>query len=187
MTAQDLHPPGKYRLRIADYLRLAETGAFDDLRTELVEGDVIVMSPEFRPHMFVKSELAYRLRRCLETLGSTLYVASEGSVQLSDNDMPRPDITVTSEPRGEGAIPVASIALLVEVASTSLALDVGAKARIYANAAIPEYWIADLSACVIHQLWVPEGETYLERRELAFGQPVAAATVDGLVVDTQGL
>jgi hypothetical protein len=40
---------------------------------------------------------------------------------------------------------------------------------------------------VIHQLWAPEGESYLERRELPFGRPLAAATVDGLMVDTKAL
>jgi hypothetical protein len=46
MTLQERLPPGKYRLSVDDFARLAETGVFGDQRTELIEGDVIVMAPE---------------------------------------------------------------------------------------------------------------------------------------------
>jgi hypothetical protein len=64
-------------------------------------------------------------------------VGDEGSVAVSENDMPRPDIIVTSEPRGEGPIPVSSVALLAEVSSTSLAEDLGAKADFMPAMAFP--------------------------------------------------
>src|SRR5690606_1417579 len=108
------------RMRVQDYRLLDDAGALDTLgRTELIDGVVFQRSPEFRPHMFVKDELAYRLRRALEDLGSALFVGSGGSVALSEHDMRRPDIILTSEPRGEGAVPLGSIALLVEVSNTT--------------------------------------------------------------------
>src|SRR3954468_18021683 len=110
MTAQDLlKPPGKYRLKVADYLTLDRSGAFEGMRTELIEGEVIVMNPQTRRHLFVKSELAYRLRRALEAIGSSLFVAIDGTVELTGDSqsLPEPDIFLTSAPQGDGYVPVA--------------------------------------------------------------------------------
>ena len=188
MTAQDLlQPPNKYRLRVADYLTLAEAGAFRGLQTELVEGDVIVMSPEFRPHWYIKSELSHRLWLALKEIDSDLFVGDEGSVALSDHDMPRPDIIVTSAPKGEGAIPVASIALLVEVSDSTLKTDLSVKAAAYAREGVPEYWVVDVNGRAIHQMWSPGPKGYAERREVAFGERIEAAMIEGLVAVTAGL
>jgi len=187
MTAHDAQPPGKYRLRTADYLTLSRAGAFDGLRTELIEGDVIVMSPQFRPHGFVKDEIAYRLRRVLESLGSPLHVATEQSVDLPPFNQPEPDIILTGEPRGAGAIPLASIALIAEVAVTTAKLDLGDKARIYASSGVPEYWVADVAEATLHRFWSPEGGSYRQHRAGSFGQPLESATIAGLTIDTAGL
>ncbi|MBX9859734.1 MAG: Uma2 family endonuclease [Sphingomonas sp.] len=182
MTLHDRPQPGKYRLTIDDYVALAASGAFGDARTELIDGEVIVMAPEFRRHAFIRDDLAYRLRRALEDLGSDLYAAS-GSVLVDDHAMPQPDIVLTREPHGDGPIPLASVALVVEVSASTLADDLGRKLALYASAGIPEYWVADVEAKVIHQLWAPEGEAYAQRREVAFGARIEAVTVAGLVVE----
>ena len=184
-----IHQPlttGKYLLRFEDYRLLDEAGTFGDARTELIGGEIIVMSPEYRPHSWPKDELHYRLRRALEEAGSPLHVAS-GSILVSDNDVPLPDVVVTAEPRGQGAIPLASVALVVEVSSTTLNHDMKRKVALYAAAGIPEYWVADVNARVIHQMWAPAGEAYAEQREVAFGERIAAATIDGLALETAGL
>ena len=46
MTAQERLAPGKYALSIDDYVMLAAAGVFADRKTELIEGDVIVLAPE---------------------------------------------------------------------------------------------------------------------------------------------
>ncbi len=186
MTLQERLPPGKYRLRVDDYVRLAEAGAFGDQRTELIEGDVIVMAPEFRPHAYVRDELAYRLRRALEAIGSDVHVAS-GSVSMANDTMPQPDIVLTREPRGRGAIPLDSVALLVEVSSTTLANDIGLKQRIYAQHSVREYWVADVNARLIRQMWEPNENGYAQSRTVAFGAPIAAITIADLTIDTSAL
>jgi Uma2 family endonuclease len=125
------------------------------------------------------------LRRALEEMGSALSALSEVSLGLSDFDMPQPDITLTSEPLGEGPVPLASVALLVEIADASLQIDLTRKAAVYARHGIAEYWVADVNGRVIHQMWAPAGEAYAERREVAFGEVVEAVTVAGLKVGTE--
>ena len=190
MTAQDLlRPPSRYKLKVADYLTLGRSGAFDGLRTELIDGEVIVMNPQTRRPLFVKSELAYRLRLALEAIGSSLFVAVDGTVELTgdSHSLPEPDIFLTGAPHGEGFVPVGSVALAVEVAATSLQLDLVRKAPLYARNGIAEYWVVDVNRGVIHQMWAPEGEAYGRRQEVAFGQRIEAAAVERLGVETTGL
>ncbi len=59
--------------------------------------------------------------------------------------------------------------------------------RIYAQAGVPEYWVADVKARVIHQMWAPSGLTYAERRVITFGDRVQSETMNGLGVDTAAL
>ena len=185
MTMQDmLKPPTRYRLTVADYLALDQTGAFEGLRTELIEGEIIVANPQSSRHLVVKSELAYRLRLALGEIGSPLFVAIAGTVEIADRSMPEPDILIIEPPHGEGYVQVSSVHLAVEVAATSLELDLRDKARLYAAAGIPEYWVADVNGRVIHQLWAPTGQGYAERREVAFGEVVEAMTIAGLRVKT---
>jgi Uma2 family endonuclease len=187
MTEQRTLSPGKYLLEVADYERLAEAGAFAGHRTELIEGDVIVVNAQFRPHAFTKTEIYDQLLLTLRALGSPLRAMAEASVYLSPHSMPLPDIVVTSEPRGSKAVPLASVALMVEVADSSLSDDLTTKQRIYARAGIPEYWVADVNGRVVHQLWAPAGDTYRERRQVAFGAPIVAATLPGVEIDTGDL
>lgn len=176
------------KLSIQDYLLLDETGAFEGYdNTELIDGVVYQMSPQHRPHGFVKDELAYRLRRALEAMGSPLHVATEQSVVIEPHSEPEPDIILTSEPRGPGGIPAASVALIVEIADATLEFDLARKAIVYAAARIPEYWVADVNARVIHRMWLPEGDAYRERDRIAFGERIAAATIEGLAVETTEL
>ena len=171
-------------MTVDDYLKLDEAGVFGTERTELLDGTVIIMNAEDRPHGWVRDELTYRLRRALDDLGSPLSTIS-ASTRLSDHDMPLPDIVLTSEPMGDGPVPVPSIGLVVEVSSTTLRRDAGVKATAYASANIPEYWIANLKGRVIRQFWGPRDGVYTQRRDIPFGEPVDAVTIEGLSIATE--
>lgn len=176
------------KLRVRDYERLAEAGAFEGFgKTELVDGTVYAMSPQYRAHGYARDELAYRLRRASEALGLPFHVATEQSVDLAEHSEPQPDIILTTAPRGEGAIPAASVALLVEVSVSTRAFDLGDKAAVYAAAGVPEYWVVDVRAGTIHQLWSPDADSYAKGKEVAFGVPVEAVTIAGLAVGTADL
>jgi Uma2 family endonuclease len=187
MTLQERLATGKYKLKVDDYALLGEIGAFGDASTELIDGDIIVMSPEWRPHMRVKDEIAYRLRRALEAIDATLFVGTGGSVALGDHEMPRPDILLTSQIEGEHAVPGASVALLVEVSTSTLTHDLTTKAALYAAAGMPEYWVVDVNERLIHQMWAPAGDGFAKRRESGFGDPIASTTIDGVTIATSGL
>jgi Uma2 family endonuclease len=180
--------PTPIRLRVSDYELLAEAGAFRTYgKTELVDGVVYAMSPHYRPHGFARDELFSRLREALKAIGSPLHAAAEQSVSLPPHGEPQPDIILTTEPRGPGAIPGSSVALIVEIATSNPAWDLGEMLRLYATAGIGEYWVVDLKKCRIRQMWSPQGEAYGEGREVRFGERIEAATIAGLAVDTAGI
>lgn len=72
--------PLPVKLRVADYLLLDRSGALDAYaKTELIDGEILYMNAQHRPHAYLKSELSYRLRRATDALGGTLYPMVEAS------------------------------------------------------------------------------------------------------------
>jgi Uma2 family endonuclease len=186
MTVQDRPPPGKYKLTTADFVRLDEAGVFGTDRTELLDGDIIIMNAEYRPHAWVAGELGYRIRRALEAIGSDLFAMS-ASVALSEHDMPLPDLVLTNEPRGAGPIPLASVALIVEISASTLDRDMIDKLKIYSDAGVPEYWVVDVDARILRRMWSPAAGRYSQRDDVAFDTPITAATIPGLTIETTDL
>lgn len=180
--------PLPVKLRVADYLLLDESGAFDAYRkTELIEGDVYFMNAQHRPHARIKSRLHVLLAAALVRSDAGIEAVVEGSVEIPPNNAPEPDIVLTSEADGDGLIPLASVRLIVEVSDTTLLFDLNEKARVYASAGIPEYWVADVNGRMLHQLWAPDGDQYIDRRTIAFGNPIIAASLPDLTVETDRL
>jgi Uma2 family endonuclease len=161
--------PRPVKLTVDDFLRLDEAGAFGAYaKTELIEGVIVAMNARHRPHGFAKDELAYRLRRALEANGSRHHVSTEVAVAMPPGNLPHPDITLTREPRGEGPIPLASAALIVEISDTTLAFDLGTKARAYAANGVAEFWVVNLPDRLVHQFWSPSPGGYAEGRDRAW-------------------
>lgn len=130
--------PLPVKLRVEDYLLLDESGAFEPYqKTELIEGEVYFVNAQHRPHALAKAELYDALRDALRAIGSPLRPLTEASIALSKHDAPEPDIVLTSEPKGEGLIPGASVALVIEISDTTVSGDLKRKAVIYARAGVP--------------------------------------------------
>lgn len=180
--------PLPVKLKVEDYLLLDRSGAFDDYRkTELIEGEIYFMNAQHRPHARIKSRLYRLIADALDEVGGGLEAVVEGSVAIPPINVPEPDIVITSEAEGEGLIPLNSVRLIVEVADATVATDLTRKASLYAHHGIGEYWVADVNARVIHQMWAPQGGTYAEHRQVAFGERVEAMAVAGLAVETAGI
>lgn len=189
MTVLQTWPePRPVRLTVDDYLLIASSGALAAHgKIELIDGVMVEVSPEYRPHTRIKTRLAIMLAHALEESGTGLSLLIEGSVAMPPSYAPLPDLIVTSEPDGEGLIPLASVRLIVEVSDSTLSYDQGKKAAIYASTTVPEYWVVDVRAKVIHQHLAPVDGAYTERRSVEFGDRLDAATILGLSIDTSGL
>lgn len=185
-----LAPPSPARLwlRIEDYLLLEEAGVLAGYaKSELIDGEVVTLNAQYRPHAWAKSQLGLRLSGALAEIGTSLSVLFEASVAMPPHDAPEPDLVITDAPRGDGMVPLGSVALLVEISDSTRAFDLGRKAELYARHRVPEYWVIDLET----RSWVrhadPGIQGYAARDSGAFGEPIASTTIPGLAVATTDL
>ncbi len=79
------------------------------------------------------------------------------------------------------------VVLAIEISVSTLKMDLGRKLHLYARHGIPEYWVVDPEAAVIHQYWEKADNGYAKVREIALGEPITAATIPGLSVETSRL
>ena len=179
--------PQPAKLTVKDFLLLADAGAFDDYaRAELIEGEIWVVNATHTRHAAAHFRLSLALGAALEAIGPELTAYTALATQLSDESLPEPDL-VLGEPHDDGPLPLAKARLVIEISDATLKLDLGRKAALYARHGLPESWVVDIEARLIHQMWAPSEGGYARRREVAFGERVEAATLDGLRVETAAL
>lgn len=180
--------PHRAKLTASDFMLLNHAGAFSNYaRSELIDGDVYVVNATYRRHAWIELKLLLALTAALEGRPDGLTAIYECSSLLSETSLPQPDIVLTTEPQGDGPIPLASIRLIIEVADASLAADLGVKADLYARYSVPEYWVADVEGRRIVRHWSPESGAYRACDEVPFGTEAASCTIEGLVISTDAL
>jgi len=178
-----------FRFTVDQFLALCAQGLFDAYaKSELIEGEILVMNAQHSRHSRVKTRLAVRIGNALQALGSPFEPQVEASVRLDDGSLPEPDIVLTSY-RGSGVVPVETVALLIEVSDSTLETDLGRKADLYAQAGVPEYWVVDLNEnrVLLHTNPRGDGSGYDGQLDVLFGERLCAVAIDGLAVDTAGL
>jgi Uma2 family endonuclease len=141
----------KGHLTVADYHRMVACGILSqDDRVELLDGQVIPMTPIGSPH----AGCVNRLNRMLtHALGDRATIAVQNPAVLNDWSEPQPDVTVL-KPRPDGYAAAhpgpGDVLLLIEVADSSLARDREVKLPLYAAAGVAEVWLVHLQANHIH-------------------------------------
>lgn len=131
------------------------------------------------------SELLFALKKAIETKGLPLDVLAAGSVSMSDDSVPEPDLSVIAPSYEEAdTIIKEELKIAVEVSDSSAQFDMTRKAELYARHGIPEYWVIHREGRAVVQMWSPAEGAYGQRQEVKFGEPVEAATIEGLAVET---
>ena len=173
-------PPRGYRFSVDDYYRMAEVGILKtDSRTELLEGEIVMLPPIDIEH----AQGTHRSERRIERLlGEKFEVRCQHPVRLGISSEPVPDVSIV-KPKNYTAHPSpADTFLIMEVAKSSLQEDLGRKKLMYAAAAIPEYWVLDLNARELHTFNRPKRGDYTEHRVFAADQTAQSATLKPLKV-----
>ena len=185
-AAASNHP---HLLTVAEFITLRDAGVFDAIgRVELIEGEVFAMAPLYFPHARVHANLTIDVGNAVRSLDSTLEVLNPVSAVLNPYNLAEADIVVVDAEGFSGTVIDAEmVRLVIEVSASSLRYDRGPKLRLYARTSIPEYWIADVVARQILRLHAPHSEQYTQSAAFPFGEPVASATISGLIVDTSRL
>jgi Uma2 family endonuclease len=170
-----------------DYFRLAEIGVLrPNERVELIDGDVVAMSPEGTRHFACVS----RLMRLLTLHAGESLVVSHGTLFLPDQYRPMPDVMVLrpSETDYEDAHPTHADALVVvEVADSSERYDRIVKIERYAEAGIPEYWLVDLTRDTITVHGNPAAGEYRDLQTYSRGDEWFSAALGGPLIPVDAI
>ena len=146
---------------VLDYHRMAETGILGPAdRTELIEGEILQMSPIGHRHSMSVS----RGIHCFtEALRGRVIVNPQNPLVLDDYSEPQPDI-VLARPRDDyyagRRISPEDTFLVLEVSDTTLRYDHNRKTPLYAKSGVPEVWIENLQSDVIRVYRNPGPEAY---------------------------
>jgi Uma2 family endonuclease len=156
-------------------------------RVELMDGEIVVMTPIGPRH---GACVARATRELVRAAGDAAIVLPQGSVRLDLYYEPQPDLALL-RPRGDfyasrHAGPP-DILLIVEIADSSLDYDRDVKARVYAAAGIPEYWLADLRANVVWRYRSPDRDQYRDVEPFRRGQSIAVERLPACIIPVDAL
>lgn len=126
---------------VAELEQMTAAGILEeDERIELIGGEVVPMSPKGNHHEVLKSALTiYWARR----LPDSVTFVTETTFRFSDDTYLEPDFVFYPKAGGRAGLSAGTARLVVEIADSSLAYDLGRKAVIYAGYGIAELSVID--------------------------------------------
>jgi len=160
-----------HRFRVDAYHRMLEAGILsEDDHVELLEGVIVEMSPQGAAH----ARIVARLNRFLVlSVGESFEVRPQLPLTLDEQSEPEPDLAVVPAEAGISDEHPHHALLVVEVASASLEHDRKVKARLYARASIPEYWLVDAERKCIEVYREPDtAQGHYRSREVRSGKEI---------------
>lgn len=159
-----------FRWTVRRYLAAAGSGAFRGRKVELIDGEVVAMSPFLHPHVLAID----RSRVVLESaFGPGHWVRTQAPLACGLRSMPEPDVAVVPGGMEEWQDHPTSALLVVEVALSTLRHDRGRKAGLYSRIGIADYWILDLKRRRMEVCRLPQDGGYASRVWLSDAAVVA--------------
>ena len=179
---------GRRRFTADDFERMGQTGILsEDDRVELIDGEVVVMTPIGALHAanVDRANHAFRMK-----VGEAAIIRVQSPVRLNLYTEPQPDLVLLrpSDDFYARAHPgPVDILLIVEVADSSLDYDRDVKPFIYARSAIVEYWLVDLNNGALVRHLSPDDGSYRRVDRFGPGQSVAPQLFPECVVHIDDL
>ncbi len=171
--AEAVRAPAPHRWTRRQYDQMIEAGILDeDDRVELINGEIVTVSPQQSPHATGVTLVADELRLAYSR---DYTVRTQLPLVLDPDSEPEPDVAVVvGKPRDYLKAHPTTAILVVEVADTSLSKDRTEKVQLYARHGIPEYWIQNVvDECLeVYRDPDPAGETYQTKLTLHRGHTI---------------
>lgn len=169
-----LRPPGlsyvtqaaegleRRRWTVAEIEAMVVAGIIEeDERFELIDGEVVPMSPKGIRHELIKGSL---LEFWMERKSKTIKIVPETTFRFNTSSFLEPDFVFFASDTKLVNLKPSNALLVVEVADTSLRYDTGRKAMLYAAHGVRELWTINAETLQTHIFNKPSAEGYLERR-----------------------
>ncbi len=171
-----LENAGFRQFTVEEYHRMIRAGILiDGEPIELLEGWMVKKMSHGTPHDSCMDAFEGLLPTLLP---ADWFMRCQRAITLTDSE-PEPDYAIVRGPRNryrDTHPTTADIAVVVEFAVSSLRIDRVGKARIYARAAIPVYWVVNVVDRVIEVYTQPSGTgdeaTYTQRQDYTLGYDV---------------
>jgi Uma2 family endonuclease len=162
MSTPEIQIP-RHRLTVDEYYRMAELGILGpDARVELIEGEIIDMTPQGSRHADIVATVN---RRIVLAVGDSAVVRCQLPLRLSNRSEREPDFAIVKA-RGKhyaSAHPTATDVLLpIEVAHSSVRYDRYIKIPLYARHGVAEVWLIDIEAGRVHLFRTPRDGNYTD-------------------------
>ena len=169
------------RFTVAEYYRLLDAGVLgEDDRVELIEGEIVEMSPMKPRHANTIIKLTNRL---VPLVLPAALVSVQCPIQVGTRSMPEPDLAIVRADRPADAHPTpAEIFVAIEVADSSLDYDRTIKLPLYAVAGIPETWLCNLSNDTIERHGTPRDGRYTQIAIFGRGDTLVSVILPGISV-----
>jgi Uma2 family endonuclease len=169
------------RLTVDEYDRMGEVGILtEDERTELIDGEIVCMSPIGGPHVEAVMKLNHLL---VNAAGAEWRVSVQNPISLPPHAEPQPDFSLVRARRYGRSLPRAEdVLLVIEVSDSSLAYDREIKLPLYAAAGIVEAWIIDINSGAIVRYRQPERGRYTMTETAGPGMLIESMVRSGLTL-----
>ncbi len=174
----------RHYFTVGEYERMGQTGVLpEDARVELIEGEIIEMSPVGSRHAACVKLVSRILNR---QAGDRAIISTQDPIVLDDFSEPQPDIALlkfrddfyrNAHPRPEDVL------LVIEVADTTVEYDRHVKIPAYARAGIPEALIFNLPDEQLEYYAQPEAAGYRVTRILKRGAHFKSTSAPGVALD----
>ena len=168
---------------VDEYYRMVDAGILsEDDRVELIEGEVIKMSPIGKFH----AACVKRLNELFVFLvGRTATVSVQDPIRLSDFSEPQPDLALLKRRDdfySSGHPTPEDVLLVVEVADSSVQYDRMIKMSLYARSGIPEVWLVDVARDLVEVYARPVNGRYQDFREARRGETLSLISLSNLAI-----
>jgi Uma2 family endonuclease len=181
-----VNPAEYHNLTVSEYERMGESGIFPpDVRVELIEGEIIEMSPIGSRHAACVRLLSTALN---QQVVENAIVSIQNPIRLSDFSEPQPDVAILKFRKDyyrEGHPGPDDVLLVIEVADTTVHYDRNVKVPLYARAGIAEALLFNLPDDRLEYFSRPERGVYQVNRITNRGQQFESTSVVGLTLDVE--
>lgn len=171
----------RWRFTVEEYEQMGRVGILDeDDRVELLDGEIVAMSPIGPKH----ASTVNRVNRLLvRSVGDLAIVIVQNPLRLLPRSEPQPDF-ILARPRRDfyaGAHPTAEdVFLVIEVADSTLRTDRMVKVPIYARQGVAEVWLVDLAAGAVTVYADPVEGTYRHLETAGGGEQLSPRSLPQL-------
>jgi Uma2 family endonuclease len=137
-----LATPARKRWTVPEFHRAWELGFFDGKKAILLDGEIIETPLPGPLHNKGVGKVDYALKRAF---AGNFWVRIQLPLELNLWADPVPDVSVVPGTPDDYDVNPATALLVIEVSDTTLAIDTGDKALLYAAAGLADYWVLDLN------------------------------------------